>query len=131
MSKKHLLTLLFSVIATMAGAQGVLEVEDLSQANAVYSSEGEQAAVEIRCNHTIPLSFSSTMDKSVDLFSTELQGTDSVYFIEFPAGPRYRGRVITVVAPGYNPVDIPLDLQPKQLRTFKISDPNSLVDQGC
>jgi hypothetical protein len=40
MSKKHLLTLLFSVIATMAGAQGVLEVEDLSQANAVYSSEG-------------------------------------------------------------------------------------------
>ena len=131
MYRKILLTLILGAIAFMARAQGVLEVEDLSQANAVYSSSGDQAAVEIRCNHTIPLSFSSTMDKSVDLFSTEIQGTDSIYFIEFPAGPRYRGRVITISAPGYNPVELPLDLEPKQLRTFKISDPNSLVDQGC
>ena len=59
--------------SALVGAQGVLEVDDLSQANAVYSSEGEKAAVEIRCNHDIPLKFTSTMDKSVDLFSTEIQ----------------------------------------------------------
>ena len=131
MIKKTFLLLLLVVTAVTVRAQGVLEVDDLSQANAVYSSEGEKAAVEIRCNHTIPLQFSSTMDKSVDLFSTEIQGTDSVYFIEFPAGARYRGRVLTVVAPGFNPLDIPLDLEPKQLRTFKIYDPNSMVDAGC
>ena len=131
MIRKCILLLLLVVTAVAVRAQGVLEVDDLSQANAVYSSEGEKAAVEIRCNHTIPLQFSSTMDKSVDLFSTEIQGTDSVYFIEFPAGARYRGRVLTVVAPGFNPLDIPLDLEPKQLRTFKIYDPNSMVDAGC
>ena len=131
MLKKSLLLLLACMMSALVGAQGVLEVDDLSQANAVYSSEGEKAAVEIRCNHDIPLKFTSTMDKSVDLFSTEIQGTDSVYFIELPAGSRYRGRVITVIAPGYNPLDIPVDLEPKQLRTFRIYDPNSMVDAGC
>ena len=66
MIKKTILLLLLVVTAVAVRAQGVLEVDDLSQANAVYSSEGEKAAVEIRCNHTIPLQFSSTMDKSVE-----------------------------------------------------------------
>lgn len=131
MLKKSLLFLLLSMTALAASAQGVLEVDDLSQENAVYSSEGEKAAVEIRCNHTIPLTFSSTMDRTVEPFSTEIQGTDSVYYIEFPTGSRYRGRVITVIAPGYNPLDIPVELQAKQMRTFKIYDPNSMVDAGC
>ena len=38
MYRKILLTLILGAIAFMARAQGVLEVEDLSQANAVYSS---------------------------------------------------------------------------------------------
>ena len=93
MLKKSLLLLLACMTSALVGAQGVLEVDDLSQANAVYSSEGEKAAVEIRCNHDIPLKFTSTMDKSVDLFSTEIQGTDSVYFIELQA-------VIAVIVTG-------------------------------
>ena len=57
MLKKTFLLLLLVVTSVAVRAQGVLEVDDLSQANAVYSSEGEKAAIEIRCNHTIPLKF--------------------------------------------------------------------------
>ena len=46
MIKKTFLLLLLVVTAVTVRAQGVLEVDDLSQANAVYSSEGEKAAVE-------------------------------------------------------------------------------------
>lgn len=115
----------------MAIAQKVLEVEDISQPNDVYSSAIDEAAVIIRCHQSIPLKFSSSMDKSADPFRTELQGSDSVYYIAFPTGNRYRGRELTVLSRGYTSVKISLELQPKQLLSFQISDPNSLVDAGC
>ena len=129
--KKALLLIATCCLTAASYAQGVLQVEDLSRPNDVYTSANDQAAVRIRCHHDIPLSFSSSMDKSADPFSTNIEGSDSLYYIEFPTGSRYRGRILTITAPGYNPVEIPLELEPKQLATFKITDPNSLVDAGC
>ena len=127
------LILLFAACCFVATghAQGILQIEDQSRPNDVYTSANDQAAVRIRCHHDIPLSFSSSMDKSADPFSTNIEGTDSLYYIEFPTGNRYRGRVLTITAPGYNPVEVPLELSPKQLITIKVSDPNSMVDAGC
>ena len=125
------LTLAFILMAGMASAQGVLEVEEISSDNEVYTSAGEQAALRVRCHHDIPLSFTSTMDKSAEPFNTTIEGTDSVYYIEFPTGSRYRGRIITITAPGYFPVEFPLELSPKEIVSIRVSDPNSTVDAGC
>ena len=131
MIKKILLSVCFILTGSMLHAQNILEAKDVSQPNDVYSSPNDEAAVLIRCHQSIPLKFVSSMDKSAEPFRTELQGSDSIYYIAFPTGNRYRGRQLTVSSPGYIPVYIDLDLQPKQLLSFKISDPNALVDAGC
>ena len=121
----------FLMIGSLAQAQKILEVKDISQPNDVYSSANDEAAVIIRCHESIPLYFTSSMDKSADPFRTELQGSDSVYYIAFPTGPRYRGRELTISSRGYASRIIKLELQPKQLLSFQVSDPNSMVDAGC
>ena len=131
MCKKTILSVCLFLLGNMAFAQGVLQVTDISQPNDVYSSAEDEAAVIIRCHESIPLKFSSTMDKSADPFQTELQGADSVYYIAFPTGNRYRGRELTIIARGFSPVVLNLDLQPKQLLSFQIIDPNATVDAGC
>ena len=122
---------LFLFMGIIASAQNILEVKNISQPNDVYSSDDNEAAVIIRCHESIPLQFVSSMDKSATPFRTELQGSDSVYYIAFPTGNRYRGRELTIIAKGFTSVSIPLELTPKQLLSFQISDPNALVDAGC
>ena len=129
--KKYILSACFFLLGSVAFAQNVFEVKDISQPNDVYSSADDEAALVIRCHQTIPLSFSSSMDKSAEPFRSELQGSDSVYYIAFPTGNRYRGRELTISSPGYSPLVIQLDLQPKQLLSLQVTDPNALVDAGC
>ncbi len=118
-------------VAIVATAQNVLEVQDVSQPNDVYSSESNEAAVIVKCHQSIDLSFSSTMDKEVRPFRTDLQGSDSVYYIAFPTGNRYRGRILIINARGFAPVEWSLELQPKQIVSLVLTDPNALVDAGC
>jgi hypothetical protein len=129
--KKTILSLCLLLMGGVAFSQNILEVKDISQSNDVFSSANDEAAVLIRCNHTIPLKFSSSMDKSAVPFRTELQGSDSLYYIAFPTGNRYRGRELAISSPGYYSVSISLELQPKQLLSYQITDPNALVDAGC
>lgn len=131
MYKKSIISLCMLLIGGFANAQGVLEVSNISQPNDVYSSANDEAAVIIRCHKSIPLRFSSSMDKTADPFKVDLEGTDSVYYISFPTGNRYRGRELTIIASGYTPVFLKLELQPKQLLSYQITDPNALVDAGC
>ena len=129
--KKTIITACLILFGSMTFAQNTLEVKDISQPNDVYSSANDEAAVIIRCHESIPLKFESSMDKKAEPFRTELQGSDSVYYIAFPTGKRYRGRELTVSSRGYYSVAIQLELQPKQLLSFEIMDPNALVDAGC
>lgn len=122
---------LLATIPFFANAQNVLEVSNVSQPNDVFTSAKDEAAVAVICHKSIPLSFSSTMDKTAIPFKTELQGSDSIYYISFPTGNRYRGRVLIISAEGYISQEVSLALEPKQLVTFKVSDPNALVDAGC
>ena len=129
--KKIILSACFFLVGSMAFAQNVFEVKDISQPNDVYSSADDEAALVIRCHQSIPLKFSSSMDKSAEPFRSEIQGSDSVYYIAFPTGNRYRGRELTISSPGFFPIVIQLDLQPKQLLSLQVTDPNALVDAGC
>lgn len=131
MIKNVLITFCLFCMGSSTYAQNVLEVKDISQPNDVYSSPNNEAAVIIRCHESIPLKFISSMDKSANPFRTELQGSDSVYYIAFPTGNRYRGRELTITSRGYSSAVIPLELQPKQLLSFQVFDPNSQVDAGC
>ena len=131
MNKNILLLIAMFFLADMTRAQGVLEYEQISSDNEVYTCAGEQAALRVRCHHDIPLTFTSTMDKSAEPFNTTIEGTDSVYYIEFPTGNRYRGRIITITAPGYLPIEFPLELSPKEIVSLRVTDPNSTVDAGC
>ncbi|MBR1712285.1 MAG: hypothetical protein IJ722_02625 [Alloprevotella sp.] len=122
---------LLMLAAGSLGAQNVLEATDISKPNDVFSSAGDEACVIVRCNRTIPLTFSSSMDKTADPFHTELEGSDSIYYLSFPTGARYRGRQLSISSPGYITFALPVELSPKQLLTFQLVDPNSLVDAGC
>lgn len=130
---KKFLSIVFAlVLASTAFAQNVLEITDISQPNDVYSSEDNKAVVVVKCNKSIPLTFESTMDKSATPYNTTVEGSDSIYYIEFPTGSRYRGRELMVMSPGYSTVVLTLsDLKPKQVATFQAIDPNSQVDAGC
>ena len=128
---KYLLTFCLSLLGNVAFAQGMLEIKDISQPNDVFSGMDNEAAVIFRCHHSIPLSFSSTMDKTVEPFKSELQGTDSVYYVTFPTGKNYRGRVVSIIASGYSPLFLNMELEPKQLLSFQVTDPNATVDAGC
>jgi tetratricopeptide (TPR) repeat protein len=130
--KKFFMLMAMMVFVTLSlTAQNVFEVTDISQPNDIYSGEDNEAAVLIRCNHLIPLSFTSTMDKNVEPYMGDLQGTDSLYYIVFPTGKKYRGRELTISAPGYYSYTVALELEPKQLVSYQIVDPNSTVDAGC
>ena len=131
MNLKGVITTCLLFVGSITFAQNVFEVKDISQPNDVYSSANNEAAVVIRCHESVKLDFASSMDKSADPFRTEVQGSDKVYYIAFPTGKRYRGRVLTISSRGYDPVTLILELEPKQLLTYQLTDPNALVDAGC
>lgn len=120
------------LMACVAFSQNLLEITDISQPNDVYTGDNDRAAVIFKCNQSIPLTFESSMDKSATPYNTELEGSDMVYYIEFPTGQKYRGRMLTITSPGYAPATVFIDdLQPKQVLTYQAIDPNSTVDAGC
>ena len=82
--KKFFMLIAMMVYTTQSlMAQNVFEVTNISQPNDIYSGEDNEAAVLIRCNHLISLSFTSTMDKNVEPYMGDLQGTDSLYYLVF------------------------------------------------
>lgn len=130
--KKLVSLLMMLVFAQVMMAQNVLQVTDVSQPNDVYTGDNDKAVVIVKCNKSIPLTFTSTMDKSADPYNVATEGSDCVYYIEFPTGSKYRGRALSIMSPGYSTVTVDLeDIQPKQVLTFQAVDPNSSVDAGC
>ena len=94
------------LMACVAFSQNLLEITDISQPNDVYTGDNDRAAVIFKCNQSIPLTFESSMDKSATPYNTELEGSDIVYYIEFPTGQKYRGRMLTITSPGYAPATV-------------------------
>lgn len=132
--KRFLTMLAFLPIMLMGSAQNVLEVTDLTEGGDVFSNPGTLAAVEMRAENGLSLTFKSSADATVNVFRKELQGTDSVYYLAFEtqaSGVDYRGRVITIQSPGYDPFKMAVELGAHELRTYKVRNPNALVDAGC
>ena len=131
MIRKLFLFVIAAIISQMAAAQGVLQVTDLTNPNDVYPNDDNNGVVVVKCNKSIPLSFESSMDKTADPYNIESEGNDCVYYIEFPTGNKYRGRVLSIIAAGYTKVDVELDVKPRGAITLLVVDPHSMVDAGC
>jgi len=143
MKKTLLLCLFLFTSAGLLFAQRTLEKKEKTEALSVFidkdpavdAAGGGQAGAIISCPTTLDLSFSSNVDRTVDVYKTEERGDVRFYHLRFIVG-RYRGasynnRVLEVAAPGFVPLKFNLDLQPSESKSFEIFDPNATVGVGC
>ena len=124
-------------------SQRVLAYKDQTQPLSVFSDKqvevinagGSQAGVTIFCSNTLSLSFDSNVDRTVDVYNKEERGGLTYYYLRFTVGrfkgANYDGRVLEVLAPGFLPLKIKIDLQPSEAKAFEILDPNATVGVGC
>lgn len=141
---KKLLTLILTISLPVFStfAQKVLSVRDITPELSVYPcGDRHEALVVFRCSEDFALEFSSNVDKSLEV-ETMTEGTEVIYNIILPTraeGSSYRGRQLTVIAPGFNKFYLALDLKDKEKLEFLVSDPYSSLrslyytslDEGC
>ena len=102
---------------------------------AVDNAGGAQAGAIISCPVNLELTFSSNVDRTVDVYKTEERGGMRFYSLRFIIG-RYRGasynnRILEVSAPGFTPLKFSLELQASEMKSFEVFDPNATVGVGC
>jgi tetratricopeptide (TPR) repeat protein len=101
----------------------------------IDNAGGAQAGITVFCTGTLSLSFESNVDRTVDVYNTEERGGLTYYYIRFTVGrfrgANYGGRVLDVLAPGFLPLKVRIDLQPSESKTYEIYDPNATVGVGC
>ena len=130
-------------VCAMGFSQRVLDYRDQTQALSVFSDKdtevinagGAQSGITVYCTNTLSLSFESNVDRTVDVYNQEERGGLIYYYIRFTVGrfrgANYDGRVLEVLAPGFLPLKIRIDLQPSESKTYEIYDPNATVGVGC
>ena len=143
MKKSFLLGLFLLVSIGSLFAQRTLEKKEKTEALSIFvdkdpaidNAGGGQAGAIISCPITLNLSFSSNVDRTVDVYKTEERGDVRFYFLRLIVG-RYRGasydnRTLEVIAPGFAPLKFKLELQASESKSFEIFDPNATVGVGC
>ncbi len=142
MKKLSIIFLIISISFTVSYAQRVLEAKEKTEGMSVFTdkdtsldSSAGQAGVTISCPTTLSLTFSSNLDKKVDVYKTEEKGGLRYYYLRFIVG-RYRGasydnRILEIITSGFLPLKLPLNLSPSQSRHFEVFDPNATVGVGC
>jgi len=141
--KKLTIIFLFTALTfSVSHAQRVLEVKEKTEGLSVFTDKDTsldasagQAGVTISCPTTLNLTFSSNVDKTVDVYKTEERGGLRYYYLRFIVG-RYRGanydnRVLEVLSSGFVPLKFPLPLRPSESKSFDVFDPNATVGVGC
>ncbi len=129
--KKILLSVLLFFAITSTYAQRNLEIRDVSTELNVFSGKDTEAGMVISCPMNIELTFESTHDKVVDVFNQEQKGEENYYYLRFNTGRRYSGRKLTMRANDFNPITIDADLSPKELKQYKLLDPDAEFVYGC
>jgi len=143
MRKNLLLYIFLFVTVGSLFAQRTLERRETTAGLSVFVDKdpeidqagGGQAGAIISCPTTLELSFSSNVDRAIDVYKTETRGDVRFYYLRLIVG-RYRGasytnRMLEVSAPGFVPLRFPLELQPSESKSFEIFDPNATVGVGC
>lgn len=132
MRKRNVLLLLLTLICAIpVWGQRTLSYKDVSSGMNVFSGKDDEAGMVFFCPTTIPLTFESSMDREVDVYQTEQKADKTAYYIRFQVGRKYRGRKLTVNAPGFSPLLFEVDLAPKELKQYSLFDPDEAFVYGC
>lgn len=142
--RRLIITILaFAVYSGAAFAQRVLDFKEKTEALSVFSDKdpeiiragGAQAGATISCSNTMTLRFESNVDKTVDVYNSEQRGGVTYYYLRFTVGrfkgANYGGRVLEVLADGFLPLKIKIELQPSESKWYEVFDPNATVGVGC
>ena len=142
--KKELLIFLILFVSVLSSfAQRNLEIREKTEGISVFTEKdpevinagGAQAGAIISCPLTLNLSFSSNLDRTVEVLKTEERGELRFYYLRFIVG-RFRGanydnRTLEITASGFLPYRFGLRLQPSESKSFEVFDPNATVGVGC
>lgn len=126
-----LLPFMLLMLAVSAFGQRSLEVRDVTTGLNVFSGKDTEAGMVFIAPSNIGLSFESTHDKMVNVYNVEQKGEETYYYIRFQTGKRYRGRKLTILTDNYAPVNIAVDLSPKELKQYQLLDPDVEFVYGC
>lgn len=131
MKTKSLLLLWVLLSCMTAWGQRDLNFKDVTTDLNVFSGKDDEAGMVFSCPTSIPLTFESSHDKEVDVYQTEVKGDNTVYYIRFQVGRKYRGRKLTVITSDFNPLVFTVDLAPKELKQYSLFDPDAAFVYGC
>ena len=120
---KKLLFVLVALIATTgAFAQKKLNVKDITPELSIYPCQDRyEALVVLRCSEEFELEFKSNVDKELNVIR-EQEGSEKIYSIVFKTrgeGTSYRGRILTIIAPSFDKVYLPLELKQKEKKEYR------------
>lgn len=105
-----------------------LRIEDVTPELSVYPCQDRyEALVVIRCCEEFELEFKSNVDKDLNI-TREQEGTEKIYSIVFKTreqGTSFKGRRLSIMAPGFDKLYLPLELKQKDRKEYIVSDPYS------
>lgn len=127
MKKWFLLAVLFFT-ATLGSAQKKLSIKDVTPELSVYPCQDRyEALVVIRCSENFELEFKSNVDKQLNI-TREKEGSEVIYNIVFKTreeGTSFKGRMLSIMAPTFDKLYLPLELKQKEKKEYIVSDPYS------
>jgi len=141
--KLTLIYLLLFLSFTVSFAQKNLEIKDNTSSMSVFidkdtvvnNAGGKQAGITIQCSTELKLTFTSNVDKIVDVYNTEVKGGIRYYYLRFILGiyrgQDYRNRKLEVSAQGFYPLKFDVNLQPSESKSYEIFDPVARLSSGC
>ena len=128
--KKMLLLAVLSLAVTVGFAQKKLSIKDITPELSVYPCQDRyEALIVIRCSEDFELEFKSNVDKQLNI-TREKEGTESIYNIVFKTreeGTSFRGRILSIIAPNFDRLYLPLELKQKEKKEYLVSDPYSAL----
>ena len=117
---------LFAVLGVFA--QQKLSIRDITPELSVYPCQDRyEALVVIRCSENFELEFKSNVDKELDVVRQQ-EGSEKIYNIVFKTreeGTSFKGRMLSIIAPGFDKLYLPLNLKQKEKKEFLVTDPYS------
>lgn len=127
---KHFITLLALVAFGISGSfaqnkNKTLSVEEIGDGSDIYLTSGRhEAQVVFELNDEFSLNFRSNLDDELDIETDTIgnKKTYSIVLVTQEPGVSYASRVLTVLAPGFEDYDIPLNLKDREKHIYRVWD---------
>jgi len=106
-----------------------LEINEIGDGTDVHiAGSRHEAQIVFEVNDEFKLSFRSNLDDELDIkFDSinELKKSYAITLITQEPGVSYESRVITIMAPGFEDVEMPFNLKDREKHIYSVSDPYS------